>query len=275
MTKEKTGKDYAQSTNTDIFLYSIQDKETKNLTEGRLGYDVQPQLSPDGKRMAWLSMANDGYEADKNDLIVMDLETGYARNLTAAWDETVDGSFRWANSGKSLDFTASYRGTKVLFTVPVPANLMDRSIPVIEPLLQGEFDINSIVLETKDGYVLSRNDFHHAPELFYFQEKRKTLEPLTHINSSLYEKVKMGHSELKMVQTNDGKEMGVWVVYPPDFDPTKKYPTLLYCQGGPQSALTQFYSYRWNLQLMAANGYIVVAPNRRGMPGWEEMERLH
>jgi dipeptidyl aminopeptidase/acylaminoacyl peptidase len=115
---------------------------------------------------------------------------------------------------------------------------------------------------------VGRTDFNHATEYFNLDIVKGTMEALTKVNEEAYSQIKMSKSELRMVTTKDGKEMGVWVIYPPDFDSNKKYPTLLYCQGGPQSALTQFYSTRWNFQLMAANGYIVVAPNRRGMPGW-------
>lgn len=268
VTKEKTGKEYAQSTNTDIFKYVIETGITTNLTEGMMGYDVSPKISPDGKRLAWLSMKNDGYEADKNDIVIMDFSNGYQLNLTAAWDETVDGDYRWANDGKSIYFTASNRGTKALYSVNIPANLKVKMLPLIQQIAKGPFNINDIIAENKNKLVVGRTDFNHANEYFNLDIKEGTMEPLTRINEEAYKQIKMSDYELRMVMTKDGKEMGVWVIYPPDFDPNKKYPTLLYCQGGPQSALTQFYSQRWNFQLMAANGYIVVAPNRRGMPGW-------
>lgn len=268
VTKEKVGKEYAQSTNTDIFQYAIATGQVTNLTTGMMGYDVSPKLSPDGKRMAWLSMKSDGYEADKNDLVVMDLATGAKLNLTSAWDETVDGDFRWSNDGTRIDFSASLKGTKALFNVEIPANLMVRMLPQINSVAQGEYNINEVIMETKSGLIVGRTDFNHATELFHVNTKTGAMNVLTHANDELYSTIKTSRAELKMVTTKDGKEMGVWVIYPPDFDPTKKYPTLLYCQGGPQSALTQSYSIRWNFQLMAANNYIIVAPNRRGMPGW-------
>lgn len=268
VTKEKVGKEYAQSTNTDIFQYSIKTGIATNITQGMMGYDVSPKISPDGKRLAWLSMKNDGYEADKNDIVVMDFSSGYKLNLTAAWDATVDGDFRWSKDGKGIYFSASDKGTKALYSVAVPANLMVRMLPLIQQFAKGPYNINDIVAENKGKLVVGRTDFNHATEYFKLTIKDGSMEALTKVNEQAYSQIKMSDAQLKMVTTKDGKEMGVWVIYPPDFDPTKKYPTLLYLQGGPQSALTQSYSLRWNFQLMAANGYIVVAPNRRGMPGW-------
>src|SRR5690606_26335267 len=160
VTKEKVGKEYAQSTNTDIFQYTTETGITTNLTEGMMGYDVSPKISPDGKRLAWLSMKNDGYEADKNDMMVMDFSSGYKLNLTAAWDETVDGDFRWSNDGKGIHFTASNQGTKALYTVEVPANLKVRKIPFIEQVAKGEFNINDIVAEYKNKLIVGRTDFN-------------------------------------------------------------------------------------------------------------------
>ena len=268
VTKPKTGKEYAQSTNTDIFLYDIASASTSNLTEGMMGYDVNPAISPDGKRMAWQSMRRDGYEADKQDIIVMDLSSKAKFNLTSGWNETVDGDFKWSNNGKAIYFTASIKGTQQLFEVDVPENLNVRMLATVNQLTKGDFDVNGIVSENDGHLVAGRMDFNHAGELFKINLKSGSMQALTHANDAAYSKIEMGKSELKMVKTKDGHQMGVWVVYPPNFDPNKKYPTLLYCQGGPQSGLTQFYSVRWNFQLMAANGYIIVAPNRRGMPGW-------
>jgi dipeptidyl aminopeptidase/acylaminoacyl peptidase len=268
VTKAKTGKEYAQSTNTDIFLYDIAAATTTNLTEGMMGYDVQPALSPDGKRIAWQSMRRDGYEADKQDIVVMDLATKAKFNLTTGWNETVDGSFKWSTNGKTIYFTASIKGTQQLFQVNVPDNLNVRMLATVNQITKGDFDMNNIGSITNDQLVASRTDFNHATELFKVNLKSGSMQPITQVNEPVYSKLEVGKSELKMITTKDGHQMGVWVVYPPNFDPNKKYPTLLYCQGGQQSGLTQFYSTRWNFQLMAANGYIIVAPNRRGMPGW-------
>lgn len=266
--KKKTGKAYAQSTNTDIYAYDIGDAKTTNWSEGMMGYDVNPSFSPDGKKIAWQSMKRDGFEADKNDVVVMDLASKAKLNLTAGWDETVDGGFSWAPSSNEIFFNAAIKGTQQLFAVKVPENLMARIMPVVTQVTEGKFDVTGIAGINANDIIVSRTDMNHAAELYSVSRKDGKMKALTHANDVTYSKLKLSDTKLRMVKTSDGKEMGVWVIYPPDFDPAKKYPTLLYCQGGPQSALSQFYSVRWNFQLMAANGYIIVAPNRRGMPGW-------
>lgn len=266
--KEKVGKEAAQSTNTDIFIYDISKGTSTNLSKGMMGYDLSPKVSPDGKRIVWSSMRRDGFEADKIDLIVYDLNTKALLNLTSGWDETVDGDYAWSQNGNSIYFTASTKGTQQLFKVDVPKNLNVRMLPVVEKITQGNFNVTSIVAEYNGQLITGRTDFNHATELFSVQLKTGKMLPITQANQKVYDQIDMGNSELRMVKTKDGHEMGVWVIYPPHFDANKKYPTLLYCQGGPQSALSQFYSIRWNFQLMAAQGYIIVAPNRRGMPGW-------
>ncbi len=263
--KKKAGKDYAQSTNTDIYEYHIIDKSTNNLTEGMMGYDMAPAFSPDGRKLAWLSMKTDGYEADKNDLVVMDLNSKEKSNLTAAWDETIDGSILWANDNQSIFFSASIKGTQQLFQVNIPEK---KSAANVKQITSGDFDVTDLWAQNGNAIIAGRTDFNHATELFNIPLNKGTMAAITQVNDVAYGKIRMGTSKLQMVTTKDGKQMGVWVIYPPDFDPAKKYPTLLYCQGGPQDALSQFYSFRWNFQLMAANGYIIVAPNRRGMPGW-------
>ena len=263
--KKKAGKEYAQSTNTDIYKYSIEDGATTNLTEGMMGYDASPAFSPDGSKLAWLSMKTDGYESDKNDLVVMDLSSKKKSNLTASWDETVDGSFIWANDNNSIYFSASLKGTQQLFAVKISGVEKNGDV---KQITSGDFDISDLWVEDGNSIIAGRTDFNHATELYKISLNNGTMAAITHVNDNVYSKIKMSTSKMKMVATQDGDQMGVWVIYPPDFDPTKKYPTLLYCQGGPQGALSQFYSFRWNFQLMAANGYIIVAPNRHGMPGW-------
>lgn len=260
VTKEKSGAEYAQSTNTDIFAYNLASGKTTNLTEGMMGYDVNPKFSNDGKFLLWNSMERDGYEADKNDIVIMDWKSKAKTNLTKAWDESMTGDVKWASDSKLIYFTSAFRGTKQLFSVDVK----NKSV---KQLTKGDFDINDIVLENKGKLWVTKTDINHNADLFEVDSKG-SLKQITEINKENYSKLVSGKSELKMVKTTDGKEMGVWFHYPPNFDPNKKYPTLVYCQGGPQSALTQFFSTRWNFALMAANGYIVVAPNRRGMPGW-------
>ncbi|GEN75378.1 S9 family peptidase [Chryseobacterium hagamense] len=261
VTKPKSGKEYSTSTNTDIFAYDLVSGTTKNLTETNKGYDVNPKFSPDGKSMVWQSMARDGYEADKNDIKMMDWKSGKITNLTSGWDDSVSGDVFWSGDSKTIYFTAAFRGTKQLFS-------LDPKNAKVQQITKGNFDVNEIFADQKNSLLVGRTDINHATDLFSVNIKNGEMKQITEPNKDAYANLAEGKSELKMVKTTDGKEMGVWFHYPPNFDPNKKYPTLVYCQGGPQSALTQFFSTRWNFALMAANGYIVVAPNRRGMPGW-------
>ena len=259
--KKKSGKEYATSTNTDIYTFDLASGKTENITEGMMGYDVNPKFSPDGKSLLWQSMARDGYEADKNDVVVMDWVSKKKTNLTKNWDESVVGDVAWSNDSKMIYFTTAKRGTKQFFAL----NPKDAKVNQIS---DGAFDVNEIVAFQNDFAFVTRTDINHNADLFKLNLKDGTMLQITQVNKENYANLTPSKSELKMVKTSDGKEMGVWFHYPPNFDPNKKYPTLLYCQGGPQSALTQYFSTRWNFALMAANGYIVVAPNRRGMPGW-------
>jgi len=260
--KKKSGTAYAVSTNTDLYEYDPATGNTVNLTENNLGYDVSPQFSSKGT-LAWLSMARDGYEADKNDLKVKGPAGDI--NLTAKWDGTVS-SFMWNNNGKEIYFIAPTDGTKQLFVVDYPDKT--KKLPVVKQLTKGDFDISALVGQSGEILVLSRMDMNHAAELYTYNLKTGELNQLSHVNDKIYSGVSMSKIERRYVKTTDGKDMMVWVIYPPDFRVDKKYPTLLYCQGGPQSEVSQFYSFRWNFQLMAARGYIVVAPNRRGLPGF-------
>ncbi len=261
VTKKKIGKDYATSTNTDIFSYNIETHKTTNLTEGMLGYDMKPEYSSLGV-MAFLSMKTDGNESDKNDIIV---DNGSSKiNLTKDWDGTVN-DFKWSNDGKKIFFNAPIDGTVQLFVVNYSS--ISSKKPLITQITKGDFDIHRIVGQSGNSILVERTDMNHAVEIFSVEITKGEIKQLTHVNDEIYNSISLGKIEKRYVTTTDGKKMLEWVIYPPNFDATKKYPTLLYCQGGPQSALTQFYSFRWNFQLMAANGYIIVAPNRRGMPG--------
>lgn len=266
--KKKAGTQYAISTNTDIFEYNLATGKTINRTEGNLGYDTAPQFSPEGN-LTWLQMKRDGYEADKNDLIV-DFK-GQKMNLTANWDGTVE-SYKWSVDGKKIYFIAAVDGTKQLFGVNFPG--LTRIAIRVSQITKGDFDVNEIIGFTANNVLVTRGDMNHAAEIFSYDLKKNDWKQITNVNTDVYKTLALSKTERRYVTTTDGKKMLVWVILPPNFDATKKYPTLLYCQGGPQSALTQFYSFRWNFQLMAANGYIVVAPNRRGMPGhgveWNE-----
>ena len=268
VTKQEVGSNYATSTNTDIFSYNLENKTTINLTEGMKGYDNSPAFSINGN-LAWLSMKRDGYESDKNDIIV-DIK-GLKTNLTKDWDGTVDG-FYWGEKGKTIYFTAPIDGEKHLFSVDIPTK--SKKAPVVKQITKGQFDVTGIIGQVNNTMVVSRTDMNHASELYTVSLTDGKITQLTHVNDEVYSNIKLSKVEKRRINTTDNKKMVTWVIYPPDFDPAKKYPTLLYCQGGPQGALSQFYSYRWNFQVMAAQGYIVVAPNRRGMPGhgveWNE-----
>ena len=268
VSKKKAGTDYAVSTNTNIFEYNLETGKTINRTEDNSGYDTAPQFSPTGN-LTWLQMKRDGYEADKNNLMVS--FKGIKMNLTANWDGTVE-SFIWNKDGKKIYFVAPIDGTKQLFEVNFPG--MTKIAINVHQITTGEFDVSDLIGFSGDNIIVTRTDMNHAAEIFSYNLKKNTWKQLSNVNTATYNSLALSKTERRYVTTTDGKKMLVWVVLPPNFDASKKYPTLLYCQGGPQSALTQFYSYRWNLQLMAANGYIVVAPNRRGMPGhgveWNE-----
>ena len=266
--KKHAGTAYAISTNTDIYKYDLTNGLTTNITESNLGYDTRPTFSPDGM-LTWLQMKRDGYEADKNDLIVSFKDQKI--NLTAAWDGSVD-DYLWSKDSKKIYFTAAVDGTKQLFVVNF-TGLTKIAVSVVQ-VTNGDFDVNDLVGFSGNSIVVTRGDMNHASELFSFELKKKTWTQLSNVNTSIFNSLALSKTERRYVTTTDGKKMLVWVILPPNFDATKKYPTLLYCQGGPQSPLTQFYSFRWNFQLMAANGYIIVAPNRRGMQGhgveWNE-----
>ncbi|ALM49477.1 peptidase S9 [Flavobacterium psychrophilum] len=268
VSKKKAGTAYATSTNTDLYEYNLDTKKTVNLTPNNPGYDTQPAYSPQGD-LTWLQMKRDGYEADKNDIIVRFKGTDI--NLTAAWDGTVD-SFTWSPDGKKVYFLAPTDGTKQLFEVNFPG--LTKIAVTVRQLTDGFFDINGITGFSGDKVIVERTDMNHASEIYSYDLKKKKWAQLSKVNNAAYAGIAMSKTEKRYVTTTDGKKMLVWVVLPPNFDAKKKYPALLYCQGGPQSALTQFYSFRWNFQVMAAQGYIVVAPNRRGMPGhgveWNE-----
>jgi len=270
VSKKVKGKEYAQSTNTDIYEYDLKSGTTKNLTEGMMGYDTNPAFSKEGA-LAFLSMARNGYEADKNDIIV--IFDGLKVNLTKNWDGTVS-SFKWDESGRKIYFNAPVGGTIQLFSAEyIPANNSKKPLE-IKQITDGDFDIADLVGQTGNEFIVTRTDMNHAAELYSVNLKNGKMTQLTNVNKDIFENLKLSKVEKRITKTTDNKDMVSWVIYPPDFDPKKKYPTLLYCQGGPQSALSQFYSYRWNFQLIAANGYIVIAPNRRGMPGhgveWNE-----
>jgi len=263
VTKQKYGTDYTVSTNTDIFSYDIESGVTKNLTEGMKGYDISPLYNKKGE-LGWLSMKRDGYEADKQDLVVSNGVT--KMNLTQQRDDIHAEGFKWSDDNKNIFFWAPINGTLQLFSVNYPG--LTKMAPVIQQITKGDFDITGVIGQTGNTLYVTRTDMNHAAEIYSLDITSGNMKQLTHVNDATYASIGSCKTERRFVKTTDNKQMLVWVIYPPDFDGSKKYPTLLYCQGGPQSPLTQFYSFRWNMQLMASQGYIVVAPCRRGMQGF-------
>ena len=257
--KKLKGREFALSTNTDIYLYDIENGTTRNITDGMPGYDKYPVFSPDGSMIAFQSMATPGYEADKERLMVHHLTKGLAEDLTADYDNNTS-NYVWTDDSREIRFITGVRATYQVYSANVATK-------IIRPVTEGKHNINNIV-SAGDHLVCSKVSMSMATELFTVDPQTGAEQQLTFTNKNIYDVVNMGNVEERTVKTTDGKDMLVWVVYPPDFDPSKKYPALLYCQGGPQSAVSQFFSYRWNPQLMAANGYIVVAPNRRGVPSF-------
>lgn len=261
VTKKSYGTAYAISTNTDLYEYDIVSGTTKNLTESNKGYDIAPSYNQKGE-LAWLQMKRDGFEADKQDLIVWD---GISKqNLTASRDDIHVESYQWSEDGKSLFFIAPQKGTVHLFQVSYPGKT--KMLPVIKQLTKGEFEVNAIVGQSGNLLVFSKVDFNHASELYTLNLSNGEIKQLTHVNDAQYQQIAQVAAKYRMVTTTDKQQMPTWVIYPPNFDPNKKYPTLLFCLGGPQGTMPH-YSFRWNFQLMASQGYIVVAPDRRGVFG--------
>lgn len=263
--KKKSGKAYALSTNTDLYYYDIASGQTTNLTEGLNGYDTQPVFSPDGSTLAWLSMKTDGFESDKNELWIMDWATRTRVNLSAEWDETISDMI-WSNDSHTLYFRAPWHGTEQLFELLVK-DLNAGQVP-IRQITNGAFNVAGLVGQSGNRIIVSRTDMNRAAELFSVDAATGAMEALTYVNDEAYADIASCEVRERYTRLPNGDSLFSWVIYPPNFDPEKKYPVLLYCQGGPQSALSQYYSFRWNFQLMASQGYIVIAPNRTGMPGW-------
>ena len=270
--RKKSGLDYAVSTNSDIYLYNIATGTHINLTEGNMGYDTNPSYSPDGQWIAWQSMERDGYESDENRLMIQNINTGERRFLTQGMETNVD-SYYWKDNN-SLVFSAVWHGCSMLYEVKTTPEPLNSSTPEPQQLTSGQYDY---VPGGNVGnmYYCLRHSMREANEIFRIYSKDKQwpiaeddIVQLTHENDNIYSQITMGTVVPRWQKTTDGKQMLTWIIYPPHFDPSKKYPTLLYCEGGPQSPVSQFWSFRWNFMMMAANDYIIVAPNRRGLPGF-------
>jgi dipeptidyl aminopeptidase/acylaminoacyl peptidase len=263
--RKKTGLEYSVSTDSDIYLYNTEAGETRNLckedaTDKNLGYDTNPKFSPDGKSIAWQSMERDGYESDRNRLCVMDLKSGEKTYVTEAFQSGVD-DYCWAPDGKTLYFVGVWHATSMVHSTNLKGE--------VKQLTDGMYDYTSVAMLNNKQLLTKRHSLSEADELFTVDLKKKNaVTRITKENDQIFSQLQMGKVETRWTKTVDGKDMLSWVVYPANFNPNKKYPTLLFCQGGPQSPVSQFWSYRWNLQLMAANDYIIIAPNRRGLPGF-------
>ncbi len=289
--RKKFGIEYSTSTDTDIYLYTISDGSTKNLCKpadyvapafnptksmknqpvnapenlkNNPGYDTNPQFSPDGQYVAWTSMARDGYESDRNRLCVYNLATGDKNYVTESLDTNVD-AFIWDNDSKTLHFIAVWHGCTNVYSTNLEGQVMQQT--------DGWHDYGMIQLTNTPGELLAeRHSMSMASELYTVklsnEEKKATAEQLTFENKHLYDQMTFGEVRQAWVRSSDGKDMMYWIILPPHFDENKKYPTLLFCEGGPQSPVSQFWSYRWNFQIMAANGYVIIAPNRHGLPGF-------
>ena len=285
--RKKKGKKYAVSTDSDIFLYDLSTGKTVNIckpadykapetddlrsfkeqavnkstSDCNVGYDTNPQYSPDGKYIAWLSMERDGYESDRNRLCVYEISTGRKTYVTETFQSGVD-TYCWSGDSKTLYFSGVWHGTSMIYATNLKGN--------VKKITDGAWDY-SVVQLAHDGkdLVAKRHSLSQADEVCMISLKGKGgISQLTQENKYFYDNLAMGKVSERWVETVDGKKEQCWVVYPPHFDPAKKYPTLLFCEGGPQSPVTQFWSFRWNLQIMASHGYIIIAPNRRGLPGY-------
>lgn len=258
VSRKKTGKEYAESTNSDLYLYNLESKKTENLTEGMMGYDTNPVFSPSGDKLAWLSMEHDGYESDMNRIFVMDMATREKTHLTQNWDYTVN-TIAWNPNGKSIYFIAAYHGPSPIFSIDVKTKK-------VETIADQMCDYATLSPVDDKKIVALRHSILYPNEIFLVEKGKDT--QLSNVNTELLSQLAPITVEKQMIPTTDGKEMLTWVILPPNFDPNKKYPAILYCQGGPQQAVSQFWSYRWNFRLMASQGYVIIAPNRRGLPGF-------
>ncbi len=285
--RKKTGLDYAVSTDTDIYLYDIESGKTTNLCkpadyvapkvdytrslqhqavnaqnkDGKdfnVGYDTNPQFSPDGKYIAWQSMERDGYESDRNRLCVYELATGKKTYTTEKFESGVD-AFCWADNSQTLYFVGTWHGTTHVYSTDLSGD--------VQKITDGQYDYTSVVL-CGNQLICGRQSMRESLELFLVNPENKEVAQITRENQYFRDNIDWGTVEEFYTTTVDNKQLQSWVVLPPNYDPNKKYPTLLFCEGGPQSPVSQFWSYRWNFMIMAAKGYIVVAPNRRGLPGF-------
>ncbi|AGB27868.1 dipeptidyl aminopeptidase/acylaminoacyl peptidase [Prevotella dentalis DSM 3688] len=288
--RKKTGVDYAISTDADIFLYDMATRQTRNLCKPdgyvepkidptksmrnqavnhqagdmNVGYDTNPKFSPDGQYVAWQSMARNGYESDRNRLCVYNLKTGEKKYVTEQFDSNVD-DYCWGTDSKTLYFVGVWHAVEMVYQTNLDSQVMQ--------LTDGWFDYGSVqLLGNTRQLLVSRHSYLQPDDLYVItpnkKEKKSAVAQITAENKHILDQLAQPKVEQRWMKTTDGKQELVWIILPPHFDANKKYPTLLFCEGGPQSPVSQFWSFRWNMFIMAAHGYIVVAPNRRGLPGF-------
>ncbi len=258
--KKQSGRDYTVSTNSDIYLYQLASGKTTNLSKGMNGYDMEPVFSPDGRYLVWSSMETPGFEADRNRIILYDVQNGEKEEITKDLDMSANHP-HWSPSSKELYFTGGVQATYQLFSLNVATKKTRQ-------LTTGVHNYYGFDTAGEGALVAVKASMSQPSELYRIDLPSGKSTQITFTNKEMLDEIEMGDVKKRIVKTTDGKDMLVWMIYPPDFDPNKKYPALLYCQGGPQSAVSQFFSYRWNFQLMAANDYIIIAPNRRGLPSF-------
>lgn len=257
--RKKTGKEYAYSTNSDIYLYDLETKITENLSQGMMGYDQNPVFSNNGELIAWESMERDGFEADKQRLMVMNLKTKEIKDYSKDFDQN-SNKLIFSKDDKSIYFISNWHAKDDIYQLSLDNNN-------IRKITNGNHDYTSVQL-AKNTLIGTKMSISQPLEIYSVNPENGQEKNISNVNKELLDKVKMGKVEERWFKTSDSKQLHSWIIYPPDFDSTKSYPTILYCQGGPQSTVSSFWSYRWNFQIMASHGYIIVAPNRRGLPGF-------
>ena len=288
--RKKTGLAYSISTDADIYIYNIGTRETKNLCKpadyteqeieptktmkyqkvnakenlaNNVGYDQNPKFSPDGKQIAWLSMERNGYEADRQRLCICDLATGEKKYVTESFDSNVD-DFCWAPDGKTLYFIGVWHATENLYRTNLDGE--------VKPVCIEWADFGSLQMLNDKTLLAEQHSFLAPADLYVVTPgdsvKDTKATQITQVNKEILDQLGKPSVDQRWVKTSDGQQMLYWIIQPPHFDPNKKYPTLLFCEGGPQSPVSQFWSYRWNFFIMASQGYVVIAPNRRGLPGF-------